>query len=157
MPLGEAQGHHAAVGGADDRMQRFQTQMQDDAAQRLGLVEGAQRREFAVRFGCRALSAASQIIDAEHAEFPRIDAVSLARHVRPPAVHAAHVAVRGNAAEHRDDGCLLGSDEAISEVRVRELIAVVQRATGAAAARRRRAPVPPADSPCGRPGTDQTF
>ena len=34
-----------------------------------------------------------------------------ARHVRPPAVRTAHIAVRGNAAEHRDDRRLLGSDE----------------------------------------------
>ena len=107
-------------------MQGLEPEMLDDAAQGMRLIVGAQGRKLVARLRRRAAAAAAEIVDTEHAVVRRIDGVAGTDELGPPTLLAVHDAMRRNAAEHRDDGGIRGSDQAKSDACIRQLVAVVQ-------------------------------
>jgi len=107
-------------------MQRFQSEMQHDLAQRLRLVEGTQRRKLRVGQRRGAFAAAAQIIDAEHPETLGVDAEPRSDDLRPPACRAVDDAMRRYAAEHGHHRRIFRARQAKSDARVGQLIAMVQ-------------------------------
>ena len=138
MALREAQRHHSPVGGADDGMQRLQAQMLDDGAQGVGLVVGAERRELAAGPRRGTVAAAAEIIDAQNPVLARIHAQagtdefgppSIARGTRARGTRARGGArdhpVGGDAAEHGNDGPVLGTHEPKGDFCIRQDVAVM--------------------------------
>src|SRR5450432_993711 len=109
-------------------MQRPQPQMADDQTYRLSLIIGADGRKLAADAGRCAVAAAADIVDSQDEILARVDAEPRPHHLGPPTLarRAGDDAMRGDSAEHDDNGALLVARESKGHPCIRQRITVMQ-------------------------------
>src|SRR5579883_196882 len=85
VPLAERERHHAAVGAADDRAQRLDAEVIEEAQQELGLVVRGNAGERLRGPGAGGLATAAEVVEAEDAVMMGVERAMGSCDLRPPA------------------------------------------------------------------------